>query len=82
MKSFIKAYEPLKVYLKIYETSDVGKQVYLESLEATNKYFPQYLVELKGMADGADISFHEVRISLYTVYTQQSQIIQFKQINK
>jgi hypothetical protein len=54
------AYEPLKEYLEIYETSEDGRRVYNDCLEATNNYFPQYLIELKGIATGADVPFHKV----------------------
>jgi len=61
IRDFVDTYEPLKEYLEIYESSADGRQVYNECLEITNKYFPQYLVELKGMATGADVPFHKVR---------------------
>ncbi|KAF0747070.1 Uncharacterized protein FWK35_00031943, partial [Aphis craccivora] len=60
IRDFLNAYEPLKKYLDIYETSEDGKRVYSECLEVTNKYFPQYLIELKGMATGADVPFHKL----------------------
>jgi len=61
IQDFVDTYEPLKEYLEIYETSADGRRVYNECLENTDKYFPQYLVELKGMATGADVPFHKVR---------------------
>ncbi|XP_029342967.1 uncharacterized protein LOC100162707 isoform X1 [Acyrthosiphon pisum] len=60
IRDFVDTYEPLKEYLKIYETSADGRQVYNECLETTDKYFPQYLVELKGMATGANVPFHKL----------------------
>lgn len=61
--------------MDIYETSKDGKRVYSECLEVTNKYFPQYLIELKGMATGADVPFHKVhkkqkqkRLNIITIY--------------
>ncbi|KAL4121316.1 hypothetical protein QTP88_013855 [Uroleucon formosanum] len=60
IRDFVDTYEPLKEYLKIYETTEDGRQVYNECLKTTNKYFPQYLVELKGMATGADVPFHKL----------------------
>ncbi|XP_060836567.1 beta-alanyl-dopamine/carcinine hydrolase-like isoform X2 [Rhopalosiphum padi] len=60
IRDFLDAYEPLKEYLEIYETSEYGRRVYNDCLEATNKYFPQYLIELKGMATGADVPFHKL----------------------
>jgi len=61
IRDFVNAYEPLKEYLDIYETSTEGRKVYNECLNVTDKYFPQYLIELKGMATGADVPFHKVR---------------------
>ncbi|KAL5243912.1 hypothetical protein ACI65C_011322 [Semiaphis heraclei] len=60
IRDFVDTYEPLKEYLEIYETSVDGRRVYNECLENTDKYFPQYLVELKGIAIGADVPFHKL----------------------
>jgi len=57
----LKEYQPLEEYLKIYNTNE-GKQIYEECLQVTNEYFPQYVIELKGMAKGAGIPFHHVRL--------------------
>lgn len=48
----------------VYETSE-GKKIYNENLEAVGKVFPQYLLEIKGMANGANVSFHKVHIAEY-----------------
>lgn len=61
IRDFVDAYEPLKEYLDLYKTTVEGKKVYDECLEATHNYFPQYVIELKGMATGADVPFHKVR---------------------
>lgn len=38
---------------------------FLNTVEAT---FPQYIEEMKGIADGSEISFEEVTTSLYFTY--------------
>lgn len=60
IQDFLEDYGPLEDYLRMYETSDEGKRLYKQCLESTELYFPQYLVELKGMADGAGVPFHKV----------------------
>jgi len=37
-----------------------GRQIYEESLKSTQKYFPQYVIELQGIADGSGVPFHEL----------------------
>lgn len=37
-----------------------GKKAYDETLAAVRKDFPQYVKELEGVADGANVPFHEV----------------------
>lgn len=44
----------------------LGK-VYNETLESVKKSFPQYVQELEGTADGAQVEFHKVRICLKSV---------------
>lgn len=62
IKEFISKYEPLQAeMLPLYAKSE-GRQIYEESLKSTTDYFPQYVIELKGMADGAHVPFHQVRI--------------------
>lgn len=68
IRDFVDTYEPLKEYLEIYETSVDGRRVYNECLENTDKYFPQYLVELKGIAIGADVPFHKVGKKMLEYY--------------
>lgn len=46
-------------YLPIYNTPE-GLKVYTETLEVVRKSFPQYLRELQGTADGAQVEFHKV----------------------
>lgn len=60
IKAFVNSFEPLQQeFLPLYETPE-GKRVYEESLKETERYFPQYVIELKGVADGAGVMFHEV----------------------
>lgn len=63
IKEFVSSYEPLhNEFLPLYVKPE-GRKIYEESLKTTEKYFPQYLIELKGMADGSGVPFHEVGIS-------------------
>lgn len=55
----METYEPLEKYLEIYNTES-GRTIYNNSLGATRDYFPQYVVELKGLALGANVPFHIV----------------------
>jgi hypothetical protein len=49
-----------KVLLPLYE-SDAGKKVYEETLTSVRKNFPQYVREMEGTADGAQVPFHKVQ---------------------
>ena len=46
-------------HLPFYETAR-GKEVYENCLETVNNHFPQYLAEIKGIAEGADVPFEQV----------------------
>lgn len=59
IKNFVEAYRPLQEYLSLYKLSE-GLQIYEESLKATKQYFPQYVIEMTGMADGSGVPFHVV----------------------
>ena len=48
------------MFLPLYET-DAGKKVYEETLACVRKNFPQYLSEMEGTADGAEVPFHKVK---------------------
>jgi len=61
--------------MEIYETSADGRLVYNECLEKTDKYFPQYLVELKGIATGANVPFHKV--SPKSVYFTKNKMLEY-----
>jgi hypothetical protein len=49
------------VLLPLYET-DAGKKVYKETLTSVHKNFPQYVREMEGTADGAQVPFHKVQL--------------------
>lgn len=60
INEFVQTYEPLKdEFLPLYNTHD-GRQIYDESLAVTKSYFPQYVSEMQGMADGSGVPFHKV----------------------
>lgn len=46
-------------YLPIYNTPE-GLKVYNDTLEVVIKSFPQYIRELQGTADGAQVEFYKV----------------------
>lgn len=60
IKEFVSSYEPLQNELLPLYARPEGREIYEESLTATEKYFPQYVTELKGTADGSGVPFHEV----------------------
>ncbi|XP_027849361.2 uncharacterized protein LOC114128947 [Aphis gossypii] len=58
IKEYVRLYEPLQSeFLPMYAQPE-GKEIYEESLKSTQKYFPQYVNELQGLADGAEVPFH------------------------
>jgi len=46
-------------YLPAYETK-IGRKAYEDTLESVKKNFPQYVRELEGIADGAQVPFHKL----------------------
>lgn len=48
-------------YIPLYESFE-GRQVYQETLESCRTNFPQYIRELEGLAEGAEVEFYKVRI--------------------
>lgn len=60
IKEFVSLYEPLQNELLPLYAQPEGRKIYEESLMTTEKYFPQYVIELKGTADGSGVPFHEV----------------------
>lgn len=60
IKNFLQLSGPLNdTYLPLYNT-DEGRKVYNETLESVKKSFPQYVRELEGTADGAQVEFHKL----------------------
>ncbi|XP_055534888.1 beta-alanyl-dopamine/carcinine hydrolase isoform X1 [Wyeomyia smithii] len=60
IKNFLQLSGPLNdTYLPLYNT-DEGRKVYNETLESVKKSFPQYIRELEGTADGAQVEFHKL----------------------
>uniref|UniRef100_A0A336LZZ7 CSON009415 protein n=3 Tax=Culicoides sonorensis TaxID=179676 RepID=A0A336LZZ7_CULSO len=60
IKNFLQLSNPLnESYLPLYNT-DEGRKVYNETLESVKKSFPQYIQELEGTADGAQVEFHKL----------------------
>lgn len=60
IRDFVDVYPPLnETYLPLFATEQ-GKKVYHETLDAVRKQFPQYLREIEGTADGANVPFHKL----------------------
>lgn len=60
IKSFLQLSGPLNdTYLPLYNT-DEGRKVYNDTLESVKRSFPQYIRELEGTADGAQVEFHKL----------------------
>ncbi|XP_063706790.1 beta-alanyl-dopamine/carcinine hydrolase [Culicoides brevitarsis] len=60
IKNFLQLSGPLnESYLPLYNTPE-GRKVYNETLESVKKSFPQYVQELEGTADGAQVEFHKL----------------------
>lgn len=61
IRDFVDVYPPLnETYLPLFATEQ-GKKIYNETLDAVRKQFPQYLKEIEGTADGANVPFHKVK---------------------
>lgn len=61
IQNLVETSKNLEYYLTVYNTPR-GYEVYEETLAAVNREFPQYVKELEGIADGAKVSFHKVKI--------------------
>ncbi|XP_050083525.1 uncharacterized protein LOC126570075 [Anopheles aquasalis] len=60
IKNFLQLSGPLnESYLPLYNT-DEGRKVYNATLESVKRSFPQYIRELEGTADGAQVEFHKL----------------------
>lgn len=72
IKSFLQLSQPLnEVYLPLYATEE-GKTAYNETLESVKQSFPQYIRELQGVADGAQVEFHKLFLLHMDDITPQS----------
>uniref|UniRef100_A0A182IPH6 Peptidase C45 hydrolase domain-containing protein n=1 Tax=Anopheles atroparvus TaxID=41427 RepID=A0A182IPH6_ANOAO len=60
IKNFLQLSGPLNdTYLPLYHT-DEGRNIYNATLESVKQSFPQYVRELEGTADGAQVEFHKL----------------------
>ncbi|XP_032668197.1 uncharacterized protein LOC116842712 isoform X2 [Odontomachus brunneus] len=60
IQNFVDIYPPLNdTYLPLFATEE-GKKVYKETLDAVKKQFPQYVREIEGTADGANVPFSKL----------------------
>nr|QHN70677.1 tan [Limenitis arthemis astyanax] len=59
IKSFISSYGNLRDFEKEYKT-DVGRDAYTMTLANMKKRFPYYIKEIQGVADGANVPFHQL----------------------
>ncbi|XP_055909851.1 beta-alanyl-dopamine/carcinine hydrolase [Eupeodes corollae] len=72
IKSFLQLSQPLnEVYLPLYAT-DEGRNAYNETLECVKQSFPQYIRELQGVSDGAQVEFHKLFLLHMDDITPQS----------
>lgn len=61
IQNFVSIYSPLQeIYLPLFAT-EKGRKVYEETLDAVKKQFPQYVREIQGTADGANVPFSKVQ---------------------
>jgi len=67
IKEYVRLYEPLQSeFLPMYAEPE-GRKIYEESLISTQKYFPQYVIELQGVSDGSGVPFHEVPNTYFVI---------------
>lgn len=60
IQEYVKAYGPLnETYAKLYATEE-GRKIYEETLQCVKEQFPQYVREIQGTADGANVPFHKL----------------------
>ena len=50
----------LNEYLLPVYLTDVGRKVYDETLDVVTSKFPEYVDEIRGTADGAEVDFYKV----------------------
>ncbi|XP_068623107.1 beta-alanyl-dopamine/carcinine hydrolase isoform X2 [Battus philenor] len=59
IQSFLETYQGLKYFEKEYKTSS-GRTAYDETLANMKQRYPYYVKEIQGVADGANVSFHQL----------------------
>ncbi|KAH0949477.1 hypothetical protein HN011_005311 [Eciton burchellii] len=60
IQDFVSIYPPLhEIYLPLFAT-EKGKMIFEETLDAVREQFPQYVREIQGTADGANVAFHKL----------------------
>lgn len=59
IKSFLASYQNLRDFEREYKT-DTGREAYDKTLENMKKRFPYYVKEMQGVADGANVPFHQL----------------------
>lgn len=64
INDFVDRYGPLNEYLDVYKTKE-GRKVYEETLAVVNTQFPEYVREIEGTADGANVPFFKVNRGSY-----------------
>lgn len=55
----------LNEYLLPVYLTDEGRKVYEDTLEVVRSKFPEYVDEIRGTADGAEVDFYKVKFSNY-----------------
>lgn len=61
IQDFVDIYVPLnETYLPLFATNE-GRKIYEETLDTVRKQFPQYVKEIEGTANGANVPFHKVK---------------------
>lgn len=60
IQDFVQIYRPLnETYIKLYETEE-GRKIYEETLQCVKEQYPQYVREIQGTADGANVPFNKL----------------------
>lgn len=59
--------DDLPEYLEAYATPE-GRKGYDDTLNCVKTNFPQYVRELEGIADGANVPFHQVLMAFFFAY--------------
>ncbi|XP_066586991.1 beta-alanyl-dopamine/carcinine hydrolase [Prorops nasuta] len=60
IQDYVATYRPLQeTYLPLYETPE-GRRVYDDTLACVTQQFPQYVREIQGTADGANVPFYKL----------------------